>query len=49
LRLSGRIVKASEEEARLLKEFADHEVAQFRKRDLHLFDPVEESEGFPLF
>ena len=30
LRLSGRIVKAGEEEAALLKEFTDHELAQFR-------------------
>jgi hypothetical protein len=30
VRLSGRITKASEEEAASLKEFTDHEVAQFR-------------------
>jgi hypothetical protein len=31
LRLSGRIVRASEEEAASLKEFTDHELDQFRK------------------
>jgi hypothetical protein len=30
LRLSGRIVKAGEEEAALLKELTDHELTQFR-------------------
>jgi hypothetical protein len=30
LRLSGRILKASEEEAASLKEFTDHELDKFR-------------------
>jgi hypothetical protein len=30
LRLSGRVVKASDEEAASLKEFTDHELDQFR-------------------
>jgi len=36
LRLSARIVRATEEEAASLKEFTDHELAQFRE-EWHLF------------
>ena len=36
LRLSGRILRATEEEVRSLKEFTDHELAQFRD-EFHLF------------
>jgi len=36
LRLSARVVRATEEEAASLKEFTDHELAQFRD-EWHLF------------
>jgi len=49
MRLSGRVLRANEEEAASLKDFVDHELAEFRKSDLNLSYPVEESEEFSLF
>ena len=47
VRLSGHILKADEEEAASLKEFVDHELADFRKA-LNL-SYLEEFEEFSLF